>query len=352
MTLPAIPGQTGDLTQWEGDTGLEDFDASDASIPRLTIDHINATFKDSQTDREFPELTVKMLGLVKQRLMWRGEPKDGNDVVPPLCKSTDFKHGFPNMDEKAAADDKFPWEASNYQPTDLQPVVGTNLLALSCESCAFKEWGTHPKSTSPWCSEEWVIPLLYWDGQDWNPAIFSIKRSGLKATKRYFTSFQTKRQPLFTKTTKLSLDKQRRGTVQYCTPVYSAGDMTDSAEWQTMAEDFRSMREFLTAFPQDRSEDAGPVVMPERISGNENTVIDAEPEPAVTPPPVVQSPPVSTPAPAPASAPAPAASAPPPSQPVAPAPAPATAPAPPPQQPAPPVQTAPPALADDDEPPF
>ena len=362
MTLPAIPDQGGALASWEGDTGLEDFDARDASIPRLTIDHLEAVFKDSQTDRKYPALHVKMLGLVKQRLMWRPEPKDGNEVTPPLCKSTDFRHGFPNMDEKAAADDKFPWPASNYTPADMKPVEGTNLLALGCDNCAFKEWGSNPKSNAPWCSEEWVIPLMYFDGEDWCPAIFSVKRSGLKATKRYFTAFQTKRLPLFTKVTILSLEKQRRGNVQYCTPIYTAGDPTDPGEWQTMADDFKGIKAFITQPPQDRdSDDTGPA----RVSGNDN-VIDAETVPGgdpwgsqptsgndwpSEPAPSSPVPPPSKPqAPAPAPSPAPAAPTPPA------APAPPSAPAPAAPTPPPPAASSapepPPALADDDEPPF
>ena len=281
------PSQTTgtDVVEWGGDTGLEDFDTSDLTMPRLSIDHAEGAFKNSQTDELFPELIVILLGLHKSRIMW-GEVSDGDDADPPLCKSPDTKHGFPNIDTELAASKRFPWDAQNvYTPADMKPLeIGDNLLtmpSIGCKDCHFKNWNTDPTGKKPWCSEEWTFPLLYQDPDDpevWVPALFTIRRSGIKPARQYVTPFATKKTPIFTVATKLSLEHNRRGMVKYSTPVFSKVAKTDPDSWQDYYESFQSAKQFLLQFPMPKEddEDAAATVPDGDIEGN---IIDAEVEP-------------------------------------------------------------------------
>lgn len=345
MTV-AMPGQS-DLAKWDSTqgTGLEDFDTSDASIPRLTIDHVDAVFKDSTTEQTFPVVDCILLGLVKQRLMWPAEQSEGETKDSPLCKSPDFSIGFPTLDleNKLAEDKRFPWAASNYEKGDLLQVEGTSELALSCATCRFKEWDTNPKGSTPWCSEEWVVPLLYWANETWNPAIMGFHRSSLKSAKKYISSFARQKLPMFTAITTLTLDPQRRGQVKYCLPIFTRKSESDSTEWLDYRQDFLGIQEYLKAFPQGIADAVNEQnTATENITDNQWTgeTVDAE----------VVSDPTPTPPAAPTQPAAPAAPTVP-TQPVAPVAQPAPTP------PSPPAATMPPAppaaaVDDDDEPPF
>lgn len=325
------------MDSWDANlgTGLEDFDTSDASIPRLTIDHIDAVFKDSQTEETFQTLDCILLGLVKQRLMWPAEQADGESKDSPLCKSPDFKHGFPNMDSELPKDKQFPWGASNYTKENLFAVEGTDLPALACNTCRFKEWNSDPSGNKPWCSEEWVLPLLYWNNDQWNPAIISFHRSSLKSVKKYISAFATRKLPLFTAVTTLSLTQNKRGMVRYCIPNFARKGESNSGEWMDYRTDFLGIEEYLRAFPQAFKEDGdSDGAVAENVSGNNwdsGNVIDAEVEPEA---------PAAPSNPAPAQPAAPAQPTPPPSAPAAPS------------QPTPPQAPAAAADDDDDEPPF
>ena len=281
-----------DVVEWGGETGLEDFDSSDLTMPRLSIDHPDAVFKNSQTEETFEELTVILLGLHKSRLMW-GDLNDGDDQDPPLCKSPDCKNGFPNIDPELPASKQFPWDAQDvYTPGDMKPLeVGDNLLtmpSIGCKNCHFKEWNTDPSGKKPWCSEEWCFPLLYQEPDDpdsWVPALFTIRRSGIKPARSYVTPFATKKTPIFTVATKLSLDVNKRGSVKFCTPVFSKVAKTDPASWQDYFESFKSAQQFLLQYPMPKEDDDAAASVPDGdIEGN---IIDAEVEedtkPASTP---------------------------------------------------------------------
>lgn len=276
----------GDVVQWSGETGLEDFDTSDLTMPRLVIDHAENKLKNTQTDELFEDLDVVLLGLHKSRIMW-GDINDGDDNDPPLCKSPDTKHGFPCVDPELAASKRFPWSAQDvYTPADMKPLeVGENLLtmpSIGCKQCHFKEWNTDPTGKRPWCSEEWTFPLLYQDPNDpesWVPALFTIKRSGLKPARGYVTTFATKNTPIFTVVTKLGLDANRRGMVKYSTPTFTKIARTHPDSYQDYFESFQSAKQFLLQFPMPKDDDeAAPEddgTLDEPIQGN---IIDAEVE--------------------------------------------------------------------------
>ena len=34
------------------------------------------------------------------------------------------------------------------------------VMPLPCDSCALKEWDTHPKGGKPWCAEQITFPIM------------------------------------------------------------------------------------------------------------------------------------------------------------------------------------------------
>lgn len=215
------------------DLGLGDFDSSDMVMPRLSIEHQKGVYVDNLTGEEFPELNVVLLGLVKQRIMWHPDPDhDGG----PLCKSIDAKTGNPGKD--------FPWDATNFsQPTDGQS------KPLPCDSCALTEWGSHPKNNTPWCSEQYTLPLLMeakGTGEFIAPAILTVQRSGVKPARAYMTAFKRSQSPLFTVVTRLTLNTNKKGTVTFSVPVFAKAGETERENWGEYATHYQSIRSYLT----------------------------------------------------------------------------------------------------------
>ena len=236
--VPAIP---------EEDYGLEDFDTStDAVMPRLTINHPEAKFVDNLSGQEFDSLEVILLGLVKGRILWDSEVEEGDT---PLCKSLNFNEGRPD-------EDRFPWKQSGFDKNALVVPAGTSELLLPCSACGLKEWGSAPNGKTPWCSEQHTFPLLMKVGDGgWAPALFTTQRTGIKPSKTYLTSFARTKTPLYTVTTKLSLQAQKRGTVNYAVPIFVQGEPTEQSEWPYYAQQYRQIRDFLHT-PPVRDEDA------------------------------------------------------------------------------------------------
>lgn len=300
-TLLQPSGTTGtDVVEWTGgETGLEDFDTRDLTMPRLSIDHADGVFKNSQTEETFDNLTVILLGLHKSRIMW-GDLSDGPDGDPPLCKSPDTVHGFPNIDTELPASKQFPWEAQNvFQPSDLETIPlddgRQTMPSVGCKTCHFKEWNTDPSGKRPWCSEEWTFPLLYQDPLDsesWVPALFTIRRSGIKPARAYTTPFAAKKTPIFTVATELGLDVNKRGMVKYCSPTFKKIAKTDPAAWPDYFDNLKSAKLFLAQFPMPRTGDEPVVSEEDQVSdGIEGNTIDGEVEPqAPTPPPAPAAP--------------------------------------------------------------
>lgn len=218
--------------------GLEDFDSSDAVMPRLKIIGKNAVFEDNLTGEEFPEITVILLGLVKQRILWAAEVGDGDG---PMCRSLEFKTGLPFVKE-------FPWKDSGFDA----PAVGTENVTLPCAACALKEWGTNPRNSTPWCSEQHTYPLLMLSNDAWMPAVLTLQRSGIKPSKAYTSSFQRSKTPLYTTVTKISLQAQKQGSVDYAVPKFAKLNATDESEWPVYSKQYRDIRSFLQ---QPRSTD-------------------------------------------------------------------------------------------------
>jgi len=365
MTV-AVPDSSGALErygEYEG-LGLEDVKVSDLSVPRLSIVSKTAKIQHSVTKAEYDYLYVIMLAQVKQRIMWHKDVDD--NYKSPQCKSTDFDHGFPNVDPKAPPSRLFPWAESNFDPAagpqglylpELSEEAGTP--ALPCESCKFKEW----KDGKTQCKEQHSYPLLWVDPEDnsYNPAILTIQGSGIKNSRQYVQTFATKRKPLFTALTLIQLTAARKGSNDYAIPNFTNAQDTDPALFDEYAAQTRSMREFLRKPPRRREDDSNDSAITPAPAGNVNVApvvvevpvasqviapvapVVPTPAPPVAPappaPPVAPVPVATSPAPGPVAPPVPP-SAPPVAAP-APAPVPAVAPVPPP----PPAPVAAPAVA-------
>lgn len=213
--------------------GLEDFGMTDMVMPTVSIDHETNTLVDNLSNEHFETITVVLLGLVKQRTLWTPDPTDD----PPLCRSYDFATGIPNPENPLT----FPWKASGFSFSDFEKSDGT----LACENCALKNWGSHPKTGAPWCSEQWVIPLVLEAGEG-GPAVITFQRTSLKPVRAYSTNFQRTRSPLFTAITRISLNAQRKGSVNYSVPSFAKVGETP-AEWHPeFIAQYLRIRQYLT----------------------------------------------------------------------------------------------------------
>lgn len=307
--------------------GLEDIDITDVRIPRMRIVHKEGVFQDSLTKRKFNELNCIFLGLTKQRIMWH---KDTEEKDKPMCKSTDFEHGYPNVDPQINSEKQFPWALSNFDPANVHPdPQRNNLLVLPCQQCVFKEWDKVKKGAPP-CAEQHTYAILYKadeDSDQLSPALLTFQKSGISPSKDYISYFATNKMPFFTFWTKVTLKQQSRSAVDYATPILERGAASDRTQWREMANQARSVRDFLRQPPRNNDDDN---------DGYETTAGTAETAPAVP----------AAPAAPPAAAPAPAPAAPAPTPPAAEAPAaPPPAPAPTPPAPPAPAPAAPPAPA-------
>ena len=317
MTVAPHSG-TGAVTGYDPDEniGLEDVGVGDVVMPRLQIVHDGAMFRDSQSKQEFPSLEVILLGLIKQRTMWHPEVDDGDK---PMCKSTDFEHGFPNVSDETKKDKRFPWDKSNFDPANFAPDPNfNNLITLPCNSCIFKEWDKGDWKTPP-CAEQHTYALLYNSTPDaasdedktWQPALVSFQKTGIKPSRTYLSAFASSRQPLFTVFTTLSLSQQSRGQVKYSVPVFRKGGPTDRNAWGEFADQYRQVRDYVRQPPRNEDDEyvESSVAAP---SSNENVAPAAAPAQPASPAPAAQpaaAPAAAAPA-APAQAAAPAAPAP------------------------------------------
>lgn len=314
--LPANPSDF-------ANTGLEDFNATDAVIPRISIVHDEGVWRDNLTGQKFELLRFIILGLVKQRVLFHHEVEDG-DV--PMCKSPDHKQGFVNLD--APRKKSFPWAAAGFDQANF-PENSEGQVVLPCSGCQLKEWGSNPTSSAPYCAEQWTLPI-YYDAtgeDDWTPAILTLQKSSIKPIRSYLTSFARGNKPAFTAVCEGRLKVNSRGSVEYSVPSFTHSGESDRNNWNEYSESFGQMRGYLTQPPRTDDTDGAPA----QASDNVNTAPATQPGP---PPEAQQAPP---------------AQAPPQAAPATPPPAPAAQTPPPQAAPAPAAQAAP---DDDDDLPF
>lgn len=238
--LPAVASSIDDADMM---VGMEDFDVSDIILPTITIEHSKGLFKDSLSGETFTELNCVILGLVKGRVMWDKEVKEDE---PPLCQSLNFEEGRPG--------EKFPWAASGFQKDITLPEGAQQVI--KCDACPLKEWGTHPTRDTPWCAEThtYVIGLPSADGTSYAPAVITFKSSGITPSRAYLSSFARAKTPTFTCHTKITLNQQKRGSVEYCTPSFTKGEPVDSSYYSDFVAQYRMTRDFLQAPRSAKSE--------------------------------------------------------------------------------------------------
>lgn len=250
--------------QWDGYmTGLEDFTAEDLKLARLVIDQKAGTFKDTLSGAEYPAVHAITLGVVKQRVMWKAAVEEES---MPLCKSTDNHNGYPTTWDKPQ--NNFPWQAAGWQPSDF-PKDDLGRVVLPCDSCRFKEWKSHPDGKKPWCSMQHAVPLLYSEvgGEPFAQAVFTFQRSSLPSSQAYFAGFMQKGMPAFSSVCEITLSKQKRGQNDYYVPILRVLRPTSQVDWPKYAEDYMTMRDFLTRPPTTRDEN-GEVVAASLASNN------------------------------------------------------------------------------------
>lgn len=239
-----------------GIEGLEDIKATDLTLPRINIDHRDGVYVDSLSNERFETLDLILCGLVKQRVLWDPEIKE--ESPGPWCRSMDAKMGIPNIE-------MFPWAASGLE--DLND--GEEGLALPCDSCNLKDWGSNPKGETPWCSEQYtfvaVRPMPDEDGSTfYSPFLFTVQRTGIKPAKAYLTSYVKSKQPLYTALTVVKLDHRKRGANPYAVPTFTKGAATDKEDYPEFATTYRDIRTFLTTPRNFEEREETPVTITEK----------------------------------------------------------------------------------------
>jgi hypothetical protein len=227
------------------ETGLEEFDQSDAVVPRLQIVHKDAEFKDSLSGMLFNPIKVIFLGLVKQRVLWHF--KVGSNEVP-MCKSNDFQNGYPRYDDEIPREKRFPWDKSGFNPDDFDL---ESTVKLPCKGCKLKEWETHPDGHKPYCVEQWTIPSLYdpFDNGKWVPIVISFQRTQLRPLKGYTSGFMRSEEPLFTAITEITLRGAKTGSNEYAIPSFVNIGRTERDDWIGFSTTFSQIKKFLRQSP-------------------------------------------------------------------------------------------------------
>ena len=237
--------------QWAS-TGLEDFSVSDAVLPRIKIEHDTGLWVDNLGGVRMETLRFIALGLVKQRVLFH-HIVDTDDV--PMCKSSDHNFGFPNPEAPPAK--SFPWGLSGFDPSNFPPDAEGN-VKLPCSGCQLKEWGSNPVNDSPYCSEQWTLPIYYDTSQDasgaWTPAILTLQKSSIKPIRTYFTQFSQSNNPAFIAIGRGTLKVNTRGSVKYSVPSFVKEGESPRDRWMEFSEQFADMKSFLTRPPLRESD--------------------------------------------------------------------------------------------------
>lgn len=236
-------------SEWD-DTGLEDFDSTRISMPRLSIEHPDGMFKNSQTTETFGKIRGVFLGMVKQRAMFHGEmPKEGK--LGPQCKSSDAETGYPTM--KGKPEDLFPWSEVAFKPADLEKDE-FGRPTIKCSACPFAQWDN---KKPPRCAERHAYPVLFSSDEGWTPGdempnrgIVSFQKSGIKPSIQFLTVFKNQKAPVYSQYAEISLQREKRGSVVYSVPVFKRLGATDREVWPEFSADLKGVREFLRQPPR------------------------------------------------------------------------------------------------------
>lgn len=253
--------------------GLEDLEATDLTIPRLTIDHEGGVYVDSQTNERFEEFDCIMLGLVKQRILW--PPTPGAEGEGPLCRAVDFQTGVPDPAKWVVKHNGVT--AVSVSGFTFDEVEAGN---LSCANCGLKEWDSHPNNGTPWCNEQFTFPIVrIMEDGGMAPALISFQRTGLKACKSYVSGFKQARRPLYTAITRVTAVHQKKGTVEYVTPSFAKIGDSDPTQHPAFSQQLHQIREFITT-PRTFDDDSGSTTETKETAAPAAQAPVAESEPA------------------------------------------------------------------------
>lgn len=213
--------------------GLEDFDTTDMVMPTLRLDHTEGVLVDTLSQEKYEKISVVLLGLVKQRILW--PPEVGEVKENPLCRSLDFVVGTPDPQKP----ERFPWAQAGFD----QASSGSE---LNCSDCKLKDWGSGQKNDSPWCTEQWTFPLMMQQSEaNWAPATLTLQRSNIKPLRAYLSDYVRSGRPLFTNATNITLQQNKRGTVKYVTVGLAKGAATPDDLHETFRTEFLRIRTWL-----------------------------------------------------------------------------------------------------------
>lgn len=264
---------TSDYGDYE--TGLEDFDGSRMTMPRLSIVHPDGTFKNSQTGEIFKSLNGIALGMIRQRSMFHKEM--GKDKLGPQCKSSDAQTGYPTT--KGSSKELFPWAQAGFSPDDLdKDEYGRPMI--NCSACPFAQWSKDRKP--PLCSERHSYPMMFSDKDDFKPGddmpysgIVSFQKTGIKPSTQFLAGFKTSKTPVYGAFAHFALKREQVGTVTYSVPVVRRGDATDKSNWREYSEQYAALRDVLRQPPRppDDAEESAPTAASRPASAS--SVIDA-----------------------------------------------------------------------------
>lgn len=229
------------------DTGLDDL-GSDLAIPRLKILHKEGVFSDPSDNSKYAEIHCIILGLSKQRVLFDAKV-DPNNPEKPMCKSPDTVTGYPNMNPENAKKG-FPWTAAKLDVRQAgRDKEGR--VTIACSTCFLADWDSHPLGGKPWCSEQFVLPILFatsleqLKAGDHTPALIAMQKTGIKPTKAYLKTFQLRKLGAYTAYTKLNLLMERTGDNVFSKPVFTREGDTDRGDWLDYIEQFRAIEGFL-----------------------------------------------------------------------------------------------------------
>lgn len=261
------------------DTGLEDFDPSQALLPRIQIVHADGVFKDSLTNEEFPVMRGVLLGLIKQRVMWEREQLDDSK---PQCKSNDGEFGYPNI--TGPQHSLFPWAYSGIADPNALTRDEHGRPIIKCETCPFAQWRKNgAKNEPPPCSERYTIPMIFSTNAEDGPldhaGILSFQRSGIAPVKAFISGFSRTKRPLFSAYALLTLKRASRGTVVYSIPEVKRLGPTNEEDFEEYAREYRGVRELLRLAPRFEEPTPAPAAP---VSNAWNPTPAAVPAPAVT----------------------------------------------------------------------
>jgi hypothetical protein len=113
------------------------------------------------------------------------------------------------------------------------------------------------------------------------PAILTLQRTGLTPSRKYMNSFAQSKSPMFVCVTEITLETQRRGSVDYTVPTLRRGVDIDPQFYQDFANQFRRIRATLQT-PRVADDEGEPVAAPQ---SNTYTPTPAAPTPQPAPQP-------------------------------------------------------------------